>query len=163
MSAPWPPADSPSIRIHPDSGEISRALEWLEAQAEAAGLPMRAMFALNLGLDETLANIVMHGFKAGQTPPRDPETGAPAVQITCTPDEQLFHLEVRDNGTPFDPTQQQSDALALSLDDATIGGHGLRLMRHFLHAIEYERTGGWNVLRMSVRREAPGESALTQD
>lgn len=163
MSAPPFPPEAPSIQIHPDSSEIGRALEWLEAQAEQAGLPMRAMFALNLALDETLANIVMHGFKTDPSKQRDPQTGAPAVQVICHQDAVLFHLEVRDNGIAFDPTQQASQELASSLEEATLGGHGLRLMRHFLQGIEYRREHGWNVLHMSVRREDPGPAASPQD
>ena len=163
MSAPSSPSPSSSIQIRPDSGEIARALEWLEGQAEAAGLPMRAMFALNLALDETLANIIMHGFKADPACARDPGTGAPAVLVRCDQDDALFHLEVRDNGIAFDPTQQESQALATSLEDATLGGHGLRLMRHFLQHLTYRRDQGWNVLHMSVRRDDPGPAGAPQD
>jgi anti-sigma regulatory factor (Ser/Thr protein kinase) len=163
MSEPPSPSEPPSIQIHPDSSEIARALEWLEAQAERAGLPMRAMFALNLALDETLANIVMHGFKPDPSNVRDPDTGAPAVRVICDQDATLFHLEVRDNGTAFDPTQQASQELASSLEEATLGGHGLRLMRHFLQGIDYRRERGWNVLRMSVRRDDPGPGQTAQD
>ncbi|MFZ9405921.1 MAG: ATP-binding protein [Burkholderiaceae bacterium] len=143
------PSPAQAIEISPEQGEIGRALAWLETQAEAAQLPMRAMFALNLGLDETLANIVMHGF-------REPANGAPVIHIECSSDEEGFDLTVRDNGVPFDPTAQASAELAASLEEATLGGHGLRLMRHFLHDLHYERTQGWNVLRMRMlRKEAP--------
>jgi len=171
------PAPAQSIQIHPDQGEIGRALAWLETQAEAAELPMRAMFALNLGLDETLANIVMHGFRESapseqgdpkrSSPPagrpqsdlRDPATGTPVVHIECSSDEEGFDLTVRDNGVPFDPTAQASAELAESLEEATLGGHGLRLMRHFLHHLHYERIQGWNVLRMRMLRKESPESA----
>ena len=170
MTHDAPPASVHAIEIHPDQGEIGRALAWLETQAEAAELPMRAMFALNLGLDETLANIVMHGFRepapsdqASSGSPteqlRDPATGAPIVHIECSSDEEAFDLTVRDNGKPFDPTAQASAELAESLEEATLGGHGLRLMRHFLHHLHYERIQGWNVLRMRMLRKESPESA----
>lgn len=147
-------AQPSSLEIRPETGEIGRALSWLEAQAEQAHLPMRAMFALNLGLDETLANIVMHGFVETPGRLRDPGGGEPVVRMECASNDLGFDLVVRDNGVAFDPTAQQSGALAESLEDATLGGHGLRLMRHFLHEIRYERVGGWNILHMQVQRDA---------
>ena len=57
-------------------------------------------------------------------------------------------LIVMDNGVPFDPTARQPRELDASLDDARIGGHGLRLMRHYLRDIRYERTDGWNRLTL---------------
>jgi len=146
-------AQPTSLEIRPETGEIGRALSWLEAQAEEARLPMRAVFALNLGLDETLANIVMHGFVETSGQLRDPSAGDPVVRIECASNEAGFDLIVRDNGVAFDPTAQQPGELAESLEDAAIGGHGLRLMRHFLHEIRYERVAGWNVLRMHMRRD----------
>lgn len=162
------PAPAQAIEIPPQQESIGPALVWLETQAEAAQLPMRAMFALNLGLDETLANIVMHGFGehvSGEPdgvdnarPTRDPRTGVPVVHIECSSDEEAFDLTVRDNGKPFDPTAQASAELAESLEEATLGGHGLRLMRHFLHHLHYERIQGWNVLRMRMLRKEASES-----
>ena len=147
-------AQPSTLEIRPESGEIGRALSWLEAQAEQAHLPMRAVFALNLGLDETLANIVMHGFAQGPEKHREPGGSEPVVRIECANTDTGFDLVVRDNGVAFDPTAQQPGALAESLEDATLGGHGLRLMRHFLHEIRYERTAGWNILHMHMRRDA---------
>lgn len=163
MNEPAPAAPPQSIQISPDASAIGPALEWLEACTEAAGLPMRAMFALNLGLDETLANIIMHGFKADTAHTRDVSTGAPAIRIECTDGDDFFELRIADNGVAFDPTARQPGALAESLEEATLGGHGLRLMRHFLHDLQYQRRDGWNELRMQVRRDEPESSGPPED
>lgn len=142
------------LEIRPEQSEIGSALVWLEEQTESAGLPIRAQFALNLGLDETLANIVMHGFREQPGHERTAGTGEPLVRIECHGSETGFDLVVRDNGVAFDPTEQEPDTLAESLEDAALGGHGLRLMRHFLHEIRYERIAGWNILHMHLRRDS---------
>ena len=50
----------------------------------------------------------------------------------------------------FDPKAQESPALAASLDEAQVGGHGLRLMRHYLRQLLYRREGMHNVLLLEV-------------
>lgn len=163
IEAPLPTTPAVSItppshlEIRPEQGEIGSALVWLEGQTESAGLPMRAQFALNLGLDETLANIVMHGFREQPGHERTAGTGEPLVRIECSSSGAGFDLVVRDNGVAFDPTRQEPGALAQSLEDATPGGHGLRLMRHFLHEIRYERIAGWNILHMHLRRDGAAQ------
>ena len=59
-------------------------------------------------------------------------------------------LCIEDDGVPFDPTAQESPALATSLDEAHVGGHGLRLMRHYLHRMLYRRIPDRNVLLLEV-------------
>jgi len=41
--------------------------------------------------------------------------------------------------------------LAATLDDAEIGGHGVRLMQHYLHDLRYLRHGDENRLTLIMR------------
>ena len=54
----------------------------------------------------------------------------------------------------FDPTQGQPSALAASLDEARVGGHGLRLMQHYLEDIDYRRVNEQNHLRLTATQDA---------
>src|SRR5690606_23469848 len=98
----------------------------------------RTLFKLRLCLDETLTNIVMHGYSGA-----DPAV-TPCVELRLHQDDRRLYLRVKDNGVAFDPTAQTSRKLDASLDDAQIGGHGLRLLRHYLEDIRYARREGWN-------------------
>ncbi len=124
-----------------DEHTVVRALEWLEATGEQAGWPARTRFKLRLCLDETLTNVAMYGYEP-------PATGgaAPRVQLHLLQSPSRLTLRIMDNGAPFDPTARAPRDLDSSLDDAQIGGHGLRLMMHYLEDIRYERRDGWNCL-----------------
>lgn len=122
---------------------VATALQWLESTGEQAGWPSRTRFKLRLCLDETLTNITMYGHKdAGAA------TGEPRVKLRVLQEGVHLTLEISDNGVAFDPTAQTPRQLDASLDEARIGGHGLRLMRHYLEDIRYERRNGWNCLRL---------------
>jgi serine/threonine-protein kinase RsbW len=45
---------------------------------------------------------------------------------------------------------QSSESLAESVQQARLGGHGLRLMRHYLSAMSYRRLGEVNCLILTV-------------
>ena len=121
---------------------LASALAWLEALAERDGWPARTLFALTLCADEALTNVLSHAV----TPP-----GAAGLQLRleCARSDHDgggVALRIEDNGAAFDPTEQSSPALAASLDEARVGGHGLRLMRHYLQSLHYQRVDDRNVL-----------------
>ncbi|KDC05323.1 histidine kinase-like ATPase domain protein [Bordetella bronchiseptica E012] len=72
-----------------------------------------------------------------------------AIHLTLRQTRREVSLHIADNGAAYDPTQALSPPLARSLDDAQPGGHGLRLMRHFMHALSYQRRDGWNHLTLT--------------
>ena len=140
---PLPLAGSDVLLPEASPPGLTAALAWLEGLAERDGWPARTLFALTLCADEALTNVLAY-------------TSAPAagaalqLRLECARTADGVLLRIEDNGAAFDPTAQQSPALAPSLDDALVGGHGLRLMRHYLRTLHYQRQGDGNVLLLEA-------------
>lgn len=132
-----------AISLPVDDDTVDRALEWLGAAADKAQWPARTVFKLRLCLDETLTNIASYAY---DSPGAD--AGPPCVRLQLREDGPRITLQISDNGKAFDPTAQASRSLDIDLDDAQVGGHGLRLMRHYLDDIRYHRQGNWNTLEL---------------
>ena len=66
-------------------------------------------------------------------------------------DEETVTFELRDDGTPFDPTATEEVDINSIVKNRTIGGLGIHLMRHYMDTITYERKDGQNVLTMSKK------------
>lgn len=131
--------------LEPALVEIAGALGWLESLAQQHGWSQRTQYGLTLSADEALTNIVSYGF--GEGVPVEP------ILLTCSSMGEEVLLRIEDAGAAFDPTRQtpaQLDALLASLDDAVAGGHGLRLMLHFLSGLDYQRTQERNVLTLRI-------------
>lgn len=142
--SPWPPWTADPDLLAPGSGApaVASALAWLEALGEQQGWPPKALFALTLCADEALANVASHARRAdGQSA---------QLWLACGPTPGGLALRIEDDGEAFDPTAQASPQLAASLDEAQIGGHGLRLMRHYLRHLLYRREGLRNVLLLEL-------------
>lgn len=89
-----------------------------------------------LALDEVGANIVQHA---------RPAAGACfEVELSRAADGVL--ARVSDAGPPFDPTAMRPVAAGARLDEVTIGGFGLGLVRQLAHYMDYRRDGGRNRL-----------------
>ena len=131
-----------ALSLTADTNTVNRALNWLETLGEHQGWPARTSFALTLCLDETLTNIVTHG--------KQPDQSATQIDITAYQHENDIILQITDNGPAFDPTVTDSPRLAESVDEAKIGGHGLRLMRHYLKDMQYSRDNNSNTLKLTA-------------
>ena len=150
MSVPFSAVDVAAPLAEPDvlcpepsPAGLSSALAWLEGLAQRDGWPARTLFALTLCADEALTNLISYASA--------PAGGAPLqLRLECTRSCSGVRLSIEDNGAVFDPTAQASPALAASLDDARVGGHGLRLMRHYLRALHYQRQNDCNVLLLEA-------------
>lgn len=91
-----------------------------------------------LCVDELITNIIAHAYD---------DDLEHAVLLECRVYEEFIELELRDDGTPFDPTQQTRPNTKLSLDQREIGGLGIHLVKSLMDKVEYERDGDYNVLR----------------
>ena len=141
--SPWPEfqlLEQRRMTAHCDS--IAAMVAWLEQVGEVQDWPLQKVFALTLCADEALTNIVTHA--------RPADGGALQIALLLGTVDEGAALCLADNGAAFDPTLQASAQLAQNLDEAEIGGHGLRLMRHYLQRFEYRRDEGWNWLLLGV-------------
>lgn len=138
------------LSLNVDQHTTVRALEWLETIAAENSWPARTLFKMRLCLDETLTNIMMYGYPEGE-----PVDGGPCVRLRLHEDGQRLTLVIMDNGVAFDPTARTPRNLDATLDDARIGGHGLRLMLHYLEDMRYVRRDGWNHLQLVATIDAP--------
>jgi serine/threonine-protein kinase RsbW len=131
------------LSLVPGPDTVTQALGWLETLAGQQQWPPRLGFQLGLCLDEALTNVVLYGFQD-----RDEDIHNARVRIVVLQRGSDLLLDIIDNGNAFDPTQKQAPPLAASVDEAQLGGHGLRLMRHYLQDIQYRREDEHNHLRM---------------
>jgi serine/threonine-protein kinase RsbW len=61
---------------------------------------------------------------------------------------------VSDDGRPFDPLSQPSPDIHAPLEDRTIGGLGIHLIRSMMDAVEYRRADGRNHLTFRTHVDA---------
>ena len=133
------------IELVPAMEHVAAAVHWLENLATQEDWPARTTFGLTLSVDEALTNVVSYAFSDSGDAPL---LVVPSLRLICQSTPQGIVVEIRDNGHPFDPLGIIVEPLAQSLDEATAGGHGLRLMHHYLKSITYAREGGWNTLTL---------------
>lgn len=135
------------LTVAPGPEAVVLVQGWIEDIAARDKLSADLTFGLTLCLDEAVTNVLSYAFKQPCL--------NPLIQVSYQNSEEGTVIVLRDNGCPFDPTASQLSPLARSLDDAVPGGHGVRLMRHYLDSITYRREAGWNQLVMVTFHRKP--------
>ena len=107
-------------------------------------LPDEAIFRVNLAIEEIVTNIIKYGYDD-----TDPHTIT--VNLALFPD--TIHLQLKDDGHPFDPLQMPEPDIHMPLDQRKVGGLGLHLVRETVSHIAYRRENGANILDMDIARQ----------
>jgi len=102
--------------------------------------------ALQVALDELVANTISHGF-AGVAEPR-------IDLVVERADQETIRVGLSDNGGAFDPFDAPEPDLGANLDDRPIGGLGVYLVRELMDDVRYERRQGCNHVTLIKRLEA---------
>ena len=111
--------------------------------ARTAGFDSRALYEIQLAVDEAFANVVHHAYQGA-------EPGE--IEISCLLDEDGLTVQVRDWGTGFDPDNVEEPDVEACLEDRTLGGLGLFLVKQVMDDVEFtcdEEVG--NELSMTKR------------
>jgi len=110
---------------------------WVEALAAKFCLRPPLLKRIDLCLTELVTNVVGYGYSDGAV-------GSITVSFWRQPERVVIRIE--DDGAPFDSTSYVLPALPRSLTDASGGGRGIRLVRHFADELHYTREAAGNDL-----------------
>lgn len=131
--------------------EIARVHAWTRVLASRHAIPDDLRFAMDLCLEEVLANVIQHGHSRA----------ADRSMTVCflTPREGSFIFVVEDEGPLFNPLEAPEPPALTPREEFRIGGQGIRLLRRFAHTLEYETTSSGNRLRIGFSTAGYSEPA----
>jgi serine/threonine-protein kinase RsbW len=130
------------LELRGDLSELRRLAGWIKASTPK-DLSADTSFAVQLCLEEAVANIIMH---AGAKDDRL------EIAIELERDGGMLVARIEDTGCEFDPTQFPPLSMAKSLEDAKVGDYGIHLMRCYTTGMHYERQEGRNRLTLRFGR-----------
>ena len=124
------------LTIQNDVTEISSLHESVLDFCEKHHLNEDIVFALDLCIEELITNIIKYAYSVRATH---------TIQVDLDLLEGQLILEIRDEGRPFDPTKIPEPDLNVPLEERTIGGLGIHLVRNYVNSMHYRREGNQNI------------------
>ena len=109
--------------------ELQSLAAMVEAFGESRELPSRTTFIINLALEELVTNTLVHG--------SFPDGVEPMIEIGLSVENNSVVVSMQSNGGRFDPTQDTNPDTSSALEDRSIGGLGLHLVKSQADRVSY--------------------------
>ena len=107
-------------------------------EAEANG---KALYAMNLVLEEVLVNIVNYAY--------DNDDGTIDISYDINKENRTVKVTIKDSGKAFNPLDAQDPPLHQSASERKVGGLGIYIVKNLVDDIKYSRVDEHNVLEFS--------------
>jgi len=135
-----------ALTIPPDTEEVPRLLDAVEAFAEEAELSPKVAHRLAVVVEELAANVAMHGSTG--------EGAATFVAVTVRAEGDEVVATIEDDGRAFDPLAHAAPDTDAALEDRDIGGLGVHFVQQMTKTLRYSREDGRN--RLTAVLDAAG-------
>ncbi len=129
-------------RLRAQLAETRLVEGWLRDFASRTAWPEAVRNAFDLALEEWLTNIISHAFT-------DQREHFIVVRLNMTPGEA--RVEVEDDGREFNPLTHPPVDTGVPLEQRSVGGLGLHMIKKLMDVVEYRRTEGRNILTLRKR------------
>jgi serine/threonine-protein kinase RsbW len=103
--------------------------EFIAQAARQAGLDERAVFHVQMAVDEACTNVIQHAYRGIE---------GRKIFLTCRRTDDTFMVTIQDHGHPFDPTTVPLPDLSADLNVRRVGGLGLYFMRRLMDEVRFE-------------------------
>ncbi len=128
------------ITVEATVENIEAVTDFVTAELEALGCPMKAQTQITIAIDELFGNIAKYAYA--------PDKGEATVRIEHEDEPNSVIISFIDSGKPFDPLAQEEPDTGLSAQQRKIGGLGIFLVKKTMDSVEYEYKDDHNILKI---------------
>ncbi len=126
------------ISVKPSLEAVGEVAAFVEAELEAADVPLKTIMQMNIAVDEIFSNIVRY-------------SSADNATVSCEVNDSEIMLRFTDNGTAYDPTQKADPDISLSAEERNIGGLGIYMVKKTMDSVVYESENNLNGLTITKK------------
>ncbi len=141
-------ADHRELIITNDTHHLAALREMVREGITAAGFPLKLCNRVTIAVDEAITNIIEHAFP-------DVPRGRGRIKVTQDVDDQIYRMEIVDDGMlHYDPQQHSTVDIEEHVASGKDSGLGIFLIRRIMDQVDYNfERGTRNHLTMVKRAE----------
>lgn len=117
---------------------LADVLSLAEGELERVGCPMKTAMQVAVCLEEIFVNIAHYAYEGAE--------GTAGMQLDCG--EHFITITLTDEGMAFDPLAREDPDVSLSVEERSVGGLGIYMVKKTMDEVFYERRDGKNVFTM---------------
>ena len=119
-----------------NSCKLDEMIRPIISSLEEISASEKSIYQIHLALEEILVNIIEYAYqdKKGE------------IKISFDIQENNINVIIKDKGVEFNPLSKEDPNLNESINNRSIGGLGIYIIKNIVDEIKYERTNNENVL-----------------
>lgn len=122
---------------------IAVVTDFVNAELEAIGCPMKAQMQIDVAIDELFSNIALYAYA--------PRIGSATIRVETEQDPPAAIITFIDCGIPFNPLSACTPDVSLPADERDAGGLGVFLVKKIMDEAAYAYCDGKNIIRIKKR------------
>lgn len=130
------------LKLKNEISELTTLTIILESFAEQASLSPKVSYNLFLCLDELITNIISYGYPKGEKS---------EIDINLHVENNILTIRLIDSGIEFNPLDKESPDIEAPLEERSVGGLGIFIVKKLCDSITYRRSGGQNILTIKMK------------
>ena len=135
-----------SLLIANELDELRKVNTAIEELAEEENWSPDLTFQIGLAVEELGVNIVNYGHD---------DDKAHEIKIVIASEDEAITIEIEDDGHAFNPLSDAPEPdLDAEVEDRTVGGLGIHLVRTMMDEVHYQRQQNKNCLTLVKRRDS---------
>jgi len=138
-----PPPHGLQLTLHGADAGLRQLRTAVAEYCRCEGIEPRSQRRLKVIVDELVSNLLLHARAEGGQ--------ELLIEVELDRTAEGLRLCIRDNGQPFNPLEAPAADVTSDLEQRTIGGLGLHLVRQLASNLSYSREFGSNVLMLELR------------
>lgn len=126
--------------------ELIRVNREITAFMEQYPVSEDCRFDVLVSVEEMVSNIIRHGAAGTQSP----------ITLRARMTSEAMEIQLEDEGPAFNPLAHPQPRFDLPLQERSLGGLGIFIVRQLMNTVHYERRNGNNCFTMARRLDGPG-------
>ena len=128
-----------TLTLENDVKRVTELNSFVESVTSRLSLEASMAQQVKLAVEEAVVNVMNYAYPIGTS-------GEITIEAQASTTDLRFIIT--DKGKPFDPTEAPAADTTLNVEDRSIGGLGIFLVRELMDSINYERADGQNILTL---------------
>lgn len=133
-----------TLKLSNKISELETIQLCLDELVEKWNVPAALGMTLNLVIEEAFTNVVNYAYD---------DSDEHSIEVVFEMQDKILSISLIDDGNAYDPTQNATPDLSLSVEERSIGGLGVYLIKSMMDEVAYERKAGKNILLMRKKIE----------
>ncbi len=138
------------LRIAGDFDSLAAHARTVESFLDSMDIGARQRYVTALAFEEMATNIIKYGFEGLKE--------EPSLNVSISRSDDALLMVMKDNGKAFNPLDLREPKVDAAIEDRSIGGLGVHLVRQMADGMDYKRENGFNVLTITVKLNGPDGS-----